>query len=203
MIKVFKFLILLFLFASFSEAKICNCRLPDPNKESANLVPSAVVLRENDKSYCMGFIVNENEIVTSADCVQSRSIENLNVITGRNKLKNVDPNRVYHVDSILVHPLYKNSKSNNIAIIRLKKEIEFQKAEVEIGCLELSYNNAYLNDELLTSIYRNQTDSFEYSYFKITERLPIEKKFLHGKATKKDRLICKGKTKKSITVTFI
>ncbi|XP_066594935.1 chymotrypsin-2-like [Prorops nasuta] len=86
--------------------------------------PFHVSLRFMGKHNCNGAILNKRYVLTSANCLRGARKEYMTVVTGVNRFR--ETGTEYKVESYLLHPdLNPFKPSNNIGLIKVEKDIEF------------------------------------------------------------------------------
>ncbi|XP_046463038.1 chymotrypsinogen A-like [Daphnia pulex] len=128
---------LIFLIAGFYYVAgfvIRNERIIEGELAAAGQFPYVVsITDENNRHFCGGFIYNDRWIVTTASCVDGKTIYQLKVVVGQVSAINPDPNEEsMAVYSIVSFPEYNSTnKMNDIALIKLSKSIQFDYENVD------------------------------------------------------------------------
>lgn len=76
--------------------------------------------------FCSGAIINQNWIITAADCVATTvSVEDIRIVVGTTHLN--ESNRIYTVEKVVVHDAYHGDfrkHKYNVALIKTEDDIE-------------------------------------------------------------------------------
>ena len=81
-----------------------------------------VICVDNNSTMCSGSLINDNLIVTTANCVCNDNTESVSVKVNKNYGCPIEETNAveYYVSQIICHPLYNNSTlEHNIALLRL------------------------------------------------------------------------------------
>lgn len=117
----------------------CNCRLPLKsrivNGEDSEVVPWQVSI-QNDGHMCSGIILDGDTVLTIKSCVAGHDPEELQIVAGINRLDQANKKNTYSVKSIQF-PGDSAEEPTNIAILKLTKQLHFEKGKVEKGCLRM------------------------------------------------------------------
>ncbi|XP_037319140.2 transmembrane protease serine 9-like isoform X2 [Pungitius pungitius] len=89
--------------------------------------PWQVSLQQNGGHVCGGSLINKEWVMSAVHCFSSVSTSGWQVSLGRQNLQGINPNGVSRtVASIILHPQYNRSTSNNdIALLRLSSPVQF------------------------------------------------------------------------------
>nr|CAH0099929.1 unnamed protein product [Daphnia galeata] len=109
--------------------------------------PYVASVTENGRHFCGGFIYSSRYVVTAASCVEGKPINVLNVVVGQLSTITPDVNeQTMVVYTVTVHPEYDNTtKMNDIALIRLTAEIQFDYVNVDF----ILYQEANIKNSLV------------------------------------------------------
>ncbi|XP_055626740.1 chymotrypsin-1-like [Toxorhynchites rutilus septentrionalis] len=121
--------VLVLLSAVFAAPKDSSSRIVNGTDARIEDYPFMISLRsKSGRHSCGGSILNEHWILTAAHCVDYyNTVFYQSVQVGRTDInENVDDS-VYLIDDVVIHPYYDelNSFVNDVALIRLKKPLEF------------------------------------------------------------------------------
>ncbi|CAF3497006.1 unnamed protein product [Rotaria sp. Silwood1] len=98
-----------------------------------------VGLYRSNNYYCAGSLISSTLILTAAHCITSElsKLEKITVIAGSNRLSNRDgQGQIRRVYEVFIHPDFdKNSKVNDIGIIRLSTPFDMTNSKLTIVCL--------------------------------------------------------------------
>ncbi|XP_057320830.1 chymotrypsin-2-like isoform X1 [Microplitis mediator] len=86
--------------------------------------PYQVSLRRQNSHFCGGAILNNRWVITAGHCVFRVNLVGVSVVMGTNTLSKGGD--VYHPDLFIIHKNF-NPRYNDIALIRVSKEIKFNK----------------------------------------------------------------------------
>ncbi|XP_034663808.1 chymotrypsin-2-like [Drosophila subobscura] len=103
-----------------------------------NLSPFQVSIQNvHQKHKCSGAILSKDWIVTTAHCMKRANVSTYRIVTGTQTLGATDARiGVYKIEYVIPHPHFdKPKKSNDIALIRTHRSIEFNSLVKEIKCL--------------------------------------------------------------------
>ena len=107
-------------------------------------------------SYCTGSIISPNEIVTAAHCVEKLAKEDYlcNYVEATMGHSNISSDQAISVGikSVLVHPNYnesKNSSGNDIAILWLEDDLDFNTSIQPISLPSKNYSVAEFSEAKL------------------------------------------------------
>ncbi|XP_033868017.3 coagulation factor IX-like [Acipenser ruthenus] len=89
------------------------------------------LVNEDTTGFCSGAILGQYLVLTAAKCVSM--VSTFQVVVG-NQSTGHDNNimQILHVDSLHIHPRYKNGTENDIALITLREPIQFNKNVIPI-----------------------------------------------------------------------
>ncbi|XP_045026483.1 trypsin beta isoform X2 [Daphnia magna] len=151
---------ILFLAFAFS----ATSALPAPNADrifggalaTPGQFPYVVSITDADRHYCNGFIYSARWIITTASCIDGRSVSKLKVIAGQVNAINPDvKEQVMSVYTITASPLYNSTTGyNDIALIMLTADIVFDYVNVDF----VAYNEV---DNTLTATAMGWGATFE------------------------------------------
>ena len=153
----------------------------------------------------IGFIANEDSILTSLNCLKNKHLNasNIDVVVGASEQPDDKP-IVHKVSSIVEHyyfSTYKLSAGFDVAIIKLTNRIVLERSKVEIACLDFgdSKSDENKDDDLLVAgfgvtneVNQTWTNSLSYAYFKEKSTSQNNEKLIEGKAVIANRTICDG-----------
>lgn len=138
--------------------------LPAPNADrifggalaTPGQFPYVVSITDADRHYCNGFIYSARWIITTASCIDGRSVSKLKVIAGQVNAINPDvKEQVMSVYTITASPLYNSTTGyNDIALIMLTADIVFDYVNVDF----VAYNEV---DNTLTATAMGWGATFE------------------------------------------
>ena len=145
-------LITVFLFVSFTFGlslsaglpEDCNCRLNVKPRivdgKDSQVIPWQVSV-QSDSHMCSGIILDGDSVITIQSCVTGHAPEELKIVTGINRLDQANTNNTYTVKSINF-PADSADQPTNIAVLKLKNQIKFEKGLAEKACIRM-YDSDY------------------------------------------------------------
>lgn len=129
---------------SLALPKDCNCRIPVNSKivngKDSEVIPWQVSV-QSDAHMCSGIILDDETVLTIKSCVAGHDPEELKLVVGINRLDQANENNTYSVKSINF-PGDSTDQPENIAILKLQKQLNFVQGKVEKGCLRM-YDSGY------------------------------------------------------------
>ncbi|XP_036944128.1 prostasin-like [Acanthopagrus latus] len=89
--------------------------------------PWQVSLQVSDQHLCGGSLINDQWVLTAAQCLVGRATSRYKVILGRNALNSTSPNELIRTVSRLIrHPAYNiNTLDNDIGLVKLSSPVTF------------------------------------------------------------------------------
>ncbi|XP_046463179.1 trypsin alpha-like [Daphnia pulex] len=110
-----------------------NDRIINGGLASPGQFPYVASITENGRHFCGGFIYSSRWVVTAASCIEGKSLNVLNVVVGQLSTINPDVNeQTMNVYTLNIFPGYNSTnKLNDIALIRLTADIQFDEANVD------------------------------------------------------------------------
>lgn len=119
----------------------CNCRLPAMKRivngdTSANLIPFQVSVQSNGQHICGGVILDENNVLTAASCLNGRNAKDVNVVAGILRLDQATTENTFKVATInLPEGFNPDVGANNSAILQLSSPLTLKDNQIEKACL--------------------------------------------------------------------
>ena len=158
-----------------------------------------------------GVIASERIILTTANCLESQNLKasNIDVVVGASIHKPI----VHKVSYIFKHYSFKGfnvSTANDAAIIVLKNNVDLERSDVKLACLDFGDSKSKENrhGDLLVAGYgitneANQTlpNSLSYAYFKEKSTSKSNKNFIEVRAVIANETMSKGYFGAPIMVT--
>ncbi|XP_048396255.1 coagulation factor X-like isoform X2 [Stegostoma tigrinum] len=129
---------------SSTEDTDLNLRVIDDVQSRRGEYPWQVLLNYDNKTFCAGAILNEDFVLTSADCVNQ--LRSFTVVVGEHNLEvNEGTEQIHNVSQIHIHSRYSPATfENDIALLKLETPIEFNNYTIPICLPETDFAEFFL-----------------------------------------------------------
>lgn len=105
----------------------------------------ASIQDQNKDHICAATIISKNHLLSAAHCVSDHDFVNYTIKIGIDQLNQVKDENIFQIDKVFIHPDYDDKLKNDLAIIKLKKDIEYSSVSRPICLPDAEKGNFPLN----------------------------------------------------------
>ena len=109
----------------------------------------ASIQDKNKDHICAATIISQNYLLSAAHCVSDHGFIKYTIKIGIDQLNQVKDENIFQIDRIFIHPDYDDKLQNDLAIIRLRKNIEYSPVSRPICLPDANQGNFPLNKNVV------------------------------------------------------
>ena len=160
---------------------------------------SQSILITKRKPLCTGFLINENYVATSANCISNKNPQDLLIVLGSkntSETASTGLSTINRVAQIIKHPdfnPYQLYKGYDIALLRLSNQQILEANKIEVACFDFKEIN--IKDSLFVAGFgvvdensEKPSEILRYAHFK--NPMKFEAALVEAKAVNANQTIC-------------